>query len=68
MLETKANRELGNRPFDEKRPVYAQSVLDLTRRIAKDNSEWTLDRLAERQRWMARQATGIWRVAQLAHP
>ena len=68
MLETKANRELGNRPFDEKRPVYAQSVLDLTRRIAEDNSEWTLDRLAERQRWMARQATGIWRVAQLAHP
>ena len=26
---------------------------------------WTLDRLAARQRWMAHQATGIWRIAQL---
>lgn len=66
MLETSANRDLGNRPFDEKRLIYAESTFELTRRIAEDNSDWTLDRLAERQRWMARQATGIWRIAQLA--
>lgn len=66
MLESNANRDLGNRPFAEKRPIYAQSSFELTRRIAQDNEEWTLERLAERQRWMAKQATGIWRIAQLS--
>lgn len=66
MLESSANRDLGNRPFEEKRPIYAQSSFELTQRIAHDNDEWTIERLAERQRWMARQATAIWRVAQLS--
>jgi hypothetical protein len=66
MLESSVNRDLGNRPFAEKRPVYAQSSFELTRRVAQDNEEWALDRLAERQRWMARQATALWRIGQLS--
>lgn len=68
MLEAGANRDIGNRTFAEKRIVYTQSAFEVTRRITADNDEWTVDRLAERQRWMARQATGIWRIAQLATP
>ncbi|MBK8047184.1 MAG: DUF262 domain-containing protein [Anaerolineales bacterium] len=65
LLEASANRDVGNRGFEEKRPVYERSIFELTRRVAQENSEWTMDRLAERQRWMAKQATGLWRIAQL---
>lgn len=65
LLETDLNRTLGNANFPEKRGVYAQSDFVLTERIASENEEWTTDRIAERQRWMARQATSIWRISQL---
>ena len=66
VLEAEVNRAAGNNSFDDKKLMYAQGGLDLTRRVASENVEWTVDRLAERQRWMARQATSIWRIAQLA--
>lgn len=66
LLETDANRNLGNNTFDQKLPVYAASGFEIARRVAGENEEWTVARLAERQRWMAKQATGIWRVSQIA--
>jgi hypothetical protein len=66
LLETSANRDLGNVAFGTKRLVYAESSFELTRRVAEENQEWDLDRLAERQRWLARQATAIWRINQLS--
>ncbi len=66
LLATALNRDLGNAGFEQKRPIYAASEFALTRRIDTENTEWTVDRIAERQRWMARQATAIWRIAQLA--
>ncbi|MBS1913870.1 MAG: DUF262 domain-containing protein [Bacteroidetes bacterium] len=66
LLEDGPNHKLGNKPFDKKKAVYERSAFEITRRIAAENADWTPERLAERQRWMARQATSIWRVAQLA--
>lgn len=66
LLEADANRGIGNANFSEKKAVFAASAFLLTRKIATENDAWTLDRLAERQRWMARQATAVWRIAQLA--
>jgi hypothetical protein len=65
LLESSLNRDIGNQPFNEKRKVYSQSGFHITREVAAKNEEWTFERLAERQRWMARQATGIWRLSQL---
>jgi len=65
LLEADANRGLGNAGFAAKKLAYAKSVFALTRQVATDNNEWTLDRLAERQRWMAKQATAVWRINQL---
>ncbi len=65
IMDAKANRELGNADFDAKQTVYTESPLEITRKIATDNSDWLPDRIAERQRWMAKQATSIWRVSQL---
>lgn len=68
IMEAKANRELGNADFDAKKTGYAQCPLELTKKIATENTDWLPDRIAERQRWMARQATSIWWVSQLGQP
>ncbi len=60
-----ANRNAGNVSFEEKRSFYARSDLVLTRKIAEENHEWTIERIGSRQRWMAEQAKTIWRITQL---
>ncbi len=66
LLGTGENRDCGNGPFSVKREAYAKSSFGITRKIATDNADWTPERLAARQRWMATQAAAIWRVAQLS--
>lgn len=65
LLEANLNRKIGNAAFAVKQPVLAVSAFDMSRRIAAENAEWTIERLANRQRWMAQQAAAIWRIAQL---
>ncbi|MEQ1716700.1 MAG: DUF262 domain-containing protein [Hyphomicrobium sp.] len=66
LLQAAPNRKIGNIGFAEKQPTYAKSEFEITKRIAVDNAEWTIDRIAARQRWMADQATSIWRIDQLS--
>jgi hypothetical protein len=47
---------------------YEQSIFSLTRKIATENEDWSTDRIAARQNWMAKQAANIWPAAQLHHP
>lgn len=64
--EAGANRDAGNQEYAAKREAYRQSGIAMTRRIAEENAEWSPERIATRQTWMADQATSIWRVAQLS--
>lgn len=66
LLARGANRDLGNAPYSVKKAAYAGSSFGVTKRIAEENAEWTPERLAARQQWMANQATAIWRIDQLA--
>jgi hypothetical protein len=59
------NRDLGNVTFAEKKAAYAMCEFELTRRIAAENDEWTPERIAVRQQWLANQATAIWRIAEM---
>jgi hypothetical protein len=61
-----ANRDLANAGYAEKRPAYAQGPYAITRKLAADHAEWTPERVAAHQSWMANQATAVWRVAQLS--
>ncbi len=61
-----ANKDMGNAPFAAKKPVLAASTFELTRTIAEDNADWTPERIAARQKKLARLATSVWRVAQLS--
>lgn len=66
LMKPSENRALGNLPYEQKRPVYANSGIELTKKIATDNEDWTAQRIASRQNWMAKQAKTIWRISQLS--
>jgi hypothetical protein len=66
LLHKGPNKDLGNKPFADKKPVYAASGFSITKKIAEDNADWNAGRLAARQTWMANQATSIWRVDSLS--
>ncbi|MGH9801050.1 MAG: HNH endonuclease family protein, partial [Blastocatellia bacterium] len=65
LLQSSANRDQGNEAYAAKRPVYTASGFAVTCKLAEENAEWTPERLAARQTWMAKQATAIWRLARL---
>lgn len=66
LLGAGPNRDLGTAAYADKRLKYQQSGFAVTRKLADDNMEWTPERVASQQRWMATQATSIWRIAQLS--
>jgi hypothetical protein len=66
LLRSSPNRDAGNSDYAAKRTVYEQSNFEITRKLAEENADWTPERLSARQRWMANQATGIWRIAQFS--
>jgi len=66
MLEGGKNKDIGNKPYAEKRPVLQQSGLRLTQKLAEENAEWLPERLVARQKQLANLATTVWRIAQLS--
>ena len=62
LLSANRNRDMGNAGFAEKRPVYSASQFTTTRRLAEEYDTWTVEKIRSRQTWMAKQATGVWRV------
>lgn len=65
LLESGTNREAANKTYPVKLPLYEKSNFSITQQVAKEYAEWAPDRIADRQRWMAKQATSIWRISQL---
>ncbi len=66
LLQTGANRDLGNAEYALRRATYKQSGFAITKKLGDENAEWTPERIAAHQYWMATQATAIWRIAQLS--
>ena len=65
IIASAQNRDLGNKPFPEKRAAFEKSESEITQKVAVENEEWAPDRIASRQQGLAAQATGIWRLAEL---
>lgn len=65
LLNKGQNKDLGNSEFTIKKSVLAISNFELTRKVAEDNIDWTPERIAARQKAMAKIATTVWRIAQL---
>ncbi|MEK6750372.1 MAG: DUF262 domain-containing HNH endonuclease family protein [Pseudomonadota bacterium] len=66
LLAKGANKDVGNAAYATKRPVLQASGFDLTRKLAEENADWTPERIAARQKMLAKLATAIWRVDQLS--
>ena len=66
LLRNSENRDLGNAAYETKRAAYTSSAFLSTKKLAEENAEWTPERISNRQKWMANQATGIWRISQLS--
>ncbi|MDR0634190.1 MAG: DUF262 domain-containing HNH endonuclease family protein [Azoarcus sp.] len=66
LLKSSDNRDAGTSEYTDKRATYRQSEFDITRKIAEESDDWTPERIGSRQRWMAEQATSLWRIAQLS--
>ena len=62
ILEATYNRELGRSGYDKKRLIYGKSDFTITRNLADQYDQWTMEKIRANQRWMAKQATAIWRV------
>lgn len=61
-LETKPNRELGNRDYASKRVVYEKSDFQITRAIAEHYETWDEHKIEARQKQLAKLATSLWRI------
>lgn len=66
LLKTAINRDLGTESYATKRSEYERSNFVLTQTLAKENSEWSPNRIYRWQKWMAKQASAIWRIDQLS--
>jgi hypothetical protein len=65
LLQVNTNRDLGSLDYAQKRPTLLESNFEITRKLAEDYSEWTPEAISKWQKYLANQATAIWRVAQL---
>jgi hypothetical protein len=65
LMAKSKNREIGNRPFEEKREVYRESLFTITKGIAERYKAWNEKSVESRQTWMADQAVTIWKVSQM---
>lgn len=65
LLHAGENRDLGSSEYIERRATYQKSGFEITKKLGDEKADWTPERIAARQNWMATQATAIWRIAQL---
>ena len=66
LLAKGANKDIGNAAYEIKRPVLQASNFGLTQKLGEENADWTPDRIAARQKLLAKLATAIWRIDQLS--
>ena len=64
LIEKTLNKNAGNRSFDEKKLIYAQSLVPSTQKIGIECDFWSKSEINVRQDRMAREATSIWRLSE----
>lgn len=66
LLAKGANKDIGNAPYSQKRPVLQASGFALTQKLAQNNDSWTPERIAARQKELSKLACSVWHIDQLA--
>jgi hypothetical protein len=66
LLAKRSNKDLGNKPYVDKRPAYQASHFGLTQRLGDENDHWSPERIDARQNGLAKLATAVWRIDSLS--
>jgi uncharacterized protein with ParB-like and HNH nuclease domain/ribosomal protein S17E len=62
LMKFSRNKDAGIKNFTEKRPIYQDSVYEITSQIAEKYQQWTEDSIEDNQNMMARLAKTIWKI------
>lgn len=65
LLEKKLNREADQQPYAEKIKLFEQSNSELTKSIPEHYSIWNENKVAARQKQLAKHAKAIWKIQEL---
>ena len=65
LLEKKLNREAGQLPYTEKIKWFQRSKSELTRAVPEHFDSWNEDKVAVRQRELAKHAKAVWKIQEL---
>ena len=65
LLEKKLNREADQKPYAEKIKFFQQSNCKSTKSIPEHYNTWNEDKLAARQRELAKHAKAVWKIQEL---
>ena len=60
-----SNQNMGQEVFEQKREILQASEFRINRHIA-EYPEWNMNCLEEHQRWLAKQATAVWKISEYA--
>lgn len=61
LLDKKMNSDIGNGPFEDKKSIYKESELIITKKIA-EYYDWTPSEIEKRQKELAKKAVEIWDI------
>jgi Protein of unknown function (DUF1524) len=67
LLEKKINQEADQKPYTEKIRFFLKSNSELTKSIPEHLDTWNEDKLAARQRELAKHAKAIWKIQELSN-
>ena len=67
LLERKLNRKAGQKGYVEKIVLFARSNSELTKTLPDNFNTWNEDKLAARQRELAKHAKAIWKIQELSN-
>jgi hypothetical protein len=66
LLEKKLNKEADQKPYSEKIRIFQQSNSQLTKTVPEHFNTWNEDKLAARQKELAKHAKAIWKIQELS--
>jgi hypothetical protein len=67
LLEKKLNRDAAVLSYERKKEFFSKSNSELTKGIVENYDSWNEEKLAARQRALAKHAKAIWRIQELGN-
>ncbi len=67
LLEKKLNKDAGQKSYEDKTEIFRLSICGLTNALPEAYLSWNEDKVASRQKELAKHAKAIWRIQELSN-